>query len=149
MQPKVLVSKLSFASLFGSRNVHQFNRVFITGIVNNDVSMTISSSKVPVSTFKLANTTLSGKTEIVPIVAFYSLAKYCAINVKKGNTLTVEGHLGTNAWTNKTGKKISMLVVIAENFRLESNSEFTPSPVDEASFGPIDEDIDAAAAGGL
>lgn len=54
-------------------------------------------------------------TEFLPIVAWDKVAKNCQQYLEKGSRLSVKGHLHRDEYTDKEGKTIRSVVVVAES----------------------------------
>lgn len=102
------------------------NKVILLGNVTRDPELKATTNGQSVATFGLATNRVwkdsSGEKQSLPeyhnLVTWGGLAEFCAMNVKKGKPLYIEGYLKTRSWDGPEGSKIFRTEIVVENLVL-------------------------------
>jgi single-strand DNA-binding protein len=102
------------------------NKVILLGNVTRDPELKATANGQSVATFGLATNRVwrdqAGEKQSLPeyhnLVAWGGLAEFCAMNVKKGKPLYIEGYLKTRSWDGPEGSKIFRTEIVIENLVL-------------------------------
>jgi len=102
------------------------NKVILLGNVTRDPELKATANGQSVATFGLATNRVwkdqSGEkqslAEFHNLVAWGGLAEFCALSVKKGKPLYIEGYLKTRSWDGPEGSKIFRTEIVIENLVL-------------------------------
>lgn len=125
------------------------NKVFEAGHLTRDPQLSYTPSQTAVVEFGIATNrhwtgqdgTKHDEVCFVDMKAWGKTAETINKYFKKGNPIFVEGHLVTESWTSKDGKKMSKLRVIVDQFQFVGGNAAAPQKQDmtEASdMGPTD-----------
>lgn len=110
------------------------NRVWLLGNLTRDPQYFKTQSGISYARFTVAvNRKVSDKeeTDFISCIAWRGAADYLNQYAKKGNTVSVEGHITTGSYDDKTtGKKVYTTDVTADNVQLigSRNSSETQQP---------------------
>ena len=108
------------------------NRVTILGRLAGDVNVWTTPSGAKVARFTVAlnrqyknpeTHKLIKKVSWVPVAVWGSRVKPCQEYLGKGSLVFVEGHIETNSWTDKEGKKRTSIHVGAGNVKFLSDKK--------------------------
>ncbi len=102
------------------------NKVTLLGNVTRDPELKATANGQSVATFGLATNRVwkdhAGEKQTLAeyhnLVAWGGLADFCAISVKKGKPLYIEGYLKTRSWDGPEGSKIFRTEIVVENLVL-------------------------------
>jgi single-strand DNA-binding protein len=100
----------------------ELNKVFLMGRVGNELELKTSAQGVPYLKLSLATHSFNKEgaeraTHWHRVMVFGNQANVCATYVRKGAQVMVEGSLECKAYTDKDGKKVSQVSVLAQNVR--------------------------------
>lgn len=106
------------------------NRVMLIGVLGKKPELKYSNNGTGYSELRLA---LNSKrkqgndyinhTDWVSVKVFGKIAENCVKYLDKGRQAFIEGKLSTNEYTNKEGKKVVSLDIIAENVQFLSGGQ--------------------------
>ncbi len=114
------------------------NHVTLLGNLTADPELRHTARNVSVCNFSIAvnNKTATGEVvTFIPVLVWGLQAERVAQYKKKGDPVTVEGHLRTDTWTAKEGDHRSRLEVVADRVQFLSRGHTGtphPEPVQEA-----------------
>lgn len=110
------------------------NRVILVGNLTRDPQYFTTQSGISYARFSVACTKKYGNNEetaFISCIAWRGAADFLNQYAKKGNTVSVEGHITTGSYDDKTtGKKVYTTDVTADNVQLigSRNSSETQQP---------------------
>ena len=81
--------------------------------------------------------------DFIDIVAFGGTAEYIANYSTKGNRVALTGKLQTRSYTNKEGKNVKIVEVVADGVEIidYKDNKAVPEPMNTQGFHPTVEDI--------
>lgn len=131
------------------------NKVLIEGRLTADPELRQTPSGVSVSRFRIAWNGAGEKVAFFDVVVWRNTAEFVCRNFKKGNGITIDGHLDTNTYeakipqSNKTYTRTSVEIV-ADNVHFpvysgnkeEKKEEYTTTPYTQtpAAFEEVESD---------
>ena len=114
------------------------NKVILVGRLTRDVEVRKTGSGLSVAQFTVAvdrrlpkNSDGQQSADFVPCVAWRQSADFLGSYARKGNLVSVEGHIQTRNYDDKDGRKIYVTEVVCENVQLQNNGTYQ----DAASTG--------------
>ena len=114
------------------------NKVILVGRLTRDVEVRKTGSGLSVAQFTVAvdrrlpkNSDGQQSADFVPCVAWRQSADFLGSYARKGNLVSVEGHIQTRNYDDKDGRKIYVAEVVCENVQLQSRGTYQ----DAASTG--------------
>lgn len=128
------------------------NNVNITGRLTRDAEIRHTQGENPIAVARMTlavdrrrNRNGDQGADFVPCVIFGKLAEVAEKYYKKGTKLTVQGHLQTDSYTDKDGKRVFRMEVIVEDAsfaesKKDSTGSAPQSPADDFMSIPDGED---------
>ncbi len=100
----------------------QLNQVYLLGNLTRDPEIKYTNEGVAICEMGLAVnkrwTDKEGKeaesVDFFNVTAWHNLAENCAVSLKKGDRVLVNGHLNLRSWENKEGKKYNIINISAD-----------------------------------
>lgn len=107
------------------------NRVILVGRLTRDVEVRKTGSGLSVAQFTVAVDRRLTKSsdgqqsaDFVPCVAWRQSADFLGSYARKGNLVSIEGHIQTRNYDDKDGRKIYVTEVVCENVQLQSRGTY-------------------------
>lgn len=116
------------------------NKVILSGRLTADP--VISVGEKTVARFSLAVDRWNGETDFFNVTAFGKTAEFAEKHLKKGTKIYTVGRLNTDKWTDKSGKNVTSVKVIAEEIEFgEKKGEKKEAPSEWAELPKEDEEL--------
>jgi single-strand DNA-binding protein len=127
------------------------NKVILIGNLGKDPEI-ITFDTVKKAVFPLATTEFYKnkdgqkieQTDWHNVVCWRGLAEIAEKILKKGTQLYVEGKLRTRSWEDKDGNKRYITEVLAENFTVLANKNYSNNQEEDTVVSPIDSILNAS-----
>lgn len=121
-----------------------FNRVVLVGRLTKDPELRYTANGVARTTFTLAvdrpYTRQDGQrqTDFLPVVVWNKPAEVCALHLKKGRLVLVDGRVETRAFENNEGQRIRVTEIIGERIRFLDPASKSASADNQSAYDAPD-----------
>lgn len=116
------------------------NKVILSGRLTADP--VITEGEKTVARFSIAVDKWNGEAEFFNVTAFAKTAEFVEKYIKKGTKIYICGRLTADKWTDKTGKNVTSVKVIADEVEFgERKGEKKEAPKDWAEVPNTEDEV--------
>lgn len=118
------------------------NKVFFSGRLTRDVSLSETPAGVPIATFSIAvqrpypNANGDRESDFFNCVAFRGVAENCNKYLEKGKRVVVSGHLQNRSYEDREGKKRLVTEIIVNDVEFLEFGENQPQDQNDGAETP-------------